>query len=272
MLDCLTKIPAGTWWNLQAFIAGIKRNNPDFQRPAGDYDSWFIRDRRSGEYLRGFENWDAVEGRLIRFIITGPLHWLGMLDLAAPEEVMEVTAFRLSKWSQALLKGGVPSGLPAENEHIIARSDARLSARHLVPRRVRYQIARFCEWGKETPEEYQYQITASSLAIARKQGLTVSQFLALLNRHSKAVPPSLVKALERWDKNGSEARLEKVVVLRVMSPEVLQALRKSRASRYLGEPIGPAAITIKPGASQKVLAALAELGYLGEIRGEDDQS
>jgi hypothetical protein len=56
-----------------------------------------------------------------------------------------------------------------------------------------------------------------------------------------------------------------------MSPEVLQALRKSRASRYLGEPIGPAAITIKPGASQKVLAALAELGYLGEIRGEDDQ-
>jgi hypothetical protein len=57
-----------------------------------------------------------------------------------------------------------------------------------------------------------------------------------------------------------------------MSAEVLQALRKSRASRYLGEPIGPAAITIKSGASQKVLAALAELGYLGEIRGEDDQS
>jgi len=270
VLGYLKTIPAATWWNLGSFLAAIKQRNPDFQRPAGDYDSWFIHDRSSGQYLRGFEHWEDVDGRLVRYILTGPLHWLGILDLACPDSSQEVAAFRLSGWSRALLNGKSPSGLSLEEEPIIVRSDARVSARPLVPRRVRYQLARFCEWGKETPDEYQYQISSASLHRARQQGLTVSQLLALLNRSSKAVPPSLVKALERWDKNGSEARLEKLLILRVTSAGVLQALRKSRAGRFLGEPLGATTIAIKPGAAQKVLGALVELGYLGEIRGEVD--
>jgi hypothetical protein len=268
ILGYLTGIPAGTWWSLGSFIAAIKQRDPDFQRPGGDYDSWFIQERSSGEYLRGFEHWEAVDGRLVRYILTGPLHWLGILDLACPESSQEVTAFRLSGWSHALLNDKPPKGMHIEGEMLVARSDAKISARRLVPRRVRYQLARFCDWGKETPDEYQYQITSASLNHARQQGLTVSQLLTLLNRYAKAVPPSLVKALERWDKNGSEARVEKLVILRVTSPEVLQSLRKTRAGRFMAEPLGPTSVAIKPEAAQKVLAALAELGYLGEIRGD----
>ena len=62
-----------------------------------------------------------------------------------------------------------------------------------------------------------------------------------------------------------------MIVLRVASVEVLQALQKSRASRFLGEPLGLTTISIKPGAVEKVMAALAELGYLGEVRGEVDE-
>jgi hypothetical protein len=268
ILGFLFNIPAATWWSMGSFISAIKQRNPDFQRPAGDYDSWFIRHKTSGEYLRGFDHWDEVDGLLIRYIVTGPLHWMGVLDLARPESGQEATAFRLSSWSEALLKGESPKGLPLEEEPLVARSDARLSAKRLVPRRVRYQLARFCEWEKETPDEYQYRISSASLSRARQQGLTVSQLLSVLNRYAKAVPPSLIKALERWDKQGSEARLEKMVVLRVASEDILQALRKSRASRFLGEPLGPTTIAVKPGAIEKVMGALAELGYVGEIRGD----
>ncbi len=270
VLGFLSGVPAETWWNLSSFIAAIKQRFPDYQRPAGDYDSWFIRDTLSGEYLRGFGHWDEVDGRLVQCILTGPLYWLGVLDLASPETSKEVTAFRLSRWSRALLNGEHPKGMPLEKELLVVRSDARIGVRRMVPRKVRYQLARFCEWGKETPEDYQYQISSASLTNARKHGLTVSQLMALLNRYSKVVPPSLVKALERWDKTGSEARVEKLVILRVSSIEVLQALQKSRVSRFLGEPMGPTTIAIKPGAAQKVLGALAELGYLGEIRGDVD--
>ena len=37
-----------------------------------------------GDYLRGFSTWDEVDGALVRFLITGPMHWLGLVDLAAP--------------------------------------------------------------------------------------------------------------------------------------------------------------------------------------------
>src|SRR5579859_5992190 len=40
--------------------SAVKEEEPDFQRPAGNYDSWYIRDAQSGEYLRGFESWDRV--------------------------------------------------------------------------------------------------------------------------------------------------------------------------------------------------------------------
>lgn len=268
LLDYLNDIPPDTWWNLNSFISAIKQRNPDFQRPAGDYDSWFIRRASSEDYLRGFESWDEVEGRLIRYILTGPLYWLGVLDLARQEEDHEVTAFRLSGWSKVLLQGKPPKGLALEEETLVVRSDARISARRLVPRGVRYQVSRFCEWVKETPDEYLYRISVSSLVRARQQGLTLNQLLGLLNRYAKAVPPSLVKALERWEKQGVEVRLEEMVVLRVVSEEILQALRKSRASRFLGESLGPTTLAIKPGAVDKVMSALAELGYLGEIRGE----
>jgi hypothetical protein len=270
ILDDLANIPVGKWWNLEAFISTIKQRNPDFQRPAGDYDSWFIRDKTSGDFLRGHAYWDQVDGRLIRYMVTGPLYWLGVLDLARPEEIEEVTAFRLSGWAKALIDDKQPKGFAQENEPLLARSDLRISAKRLVPRRVRYQVARFCDWEKETPDEYRYRITPHSLSRARQQGLTISQLLTLLNRYAKAVPPNLIRALERWDKQGNEFRLEEMLVLRVASEDILQVLRKSRASRFLGEPLGKTTIAIKPGAAEKVLNALAEAGYLGEVRGNLD--
>ncbi len=266
ILDLLSTVPYGTWWNLESFVAGVREQQPDFQRPAGDYDSWFIRSRKSGEYLRGFECWEQVDGALVRFIITEPLHWLGFLDLAAPGSERPVSAFRWSGWSGALLAGKPPSGLAVEKEKLLAGSDARLQLSTGVPRTVRYQIARFCAWEKMEGNVYRYRLTPASLERARRQGLRVSHLIALLRRHAEAVPPSLVRALERWEEAGVEARFEKLVVLRFASPEVMQKVRASRAARFLGEPLGPTAVIVKPGAQEKVLAILAELGYLGEIK------
>jgi hypothetical protein len=266
VLRLLGSAPDGAWRHLPAFIAGVRQQQPDFQRPAGDYDSWYIRDTASGEFLRGFAQWEAVEGALLRFMITGPLHWLGICDLAAPTPEAPALAFRFSAWAKALLAGQPPEGLPEEQAQLKASSDARLLAPPLLPRAVRYQIARFCEWEKERPEFYQYRLTPASLERARQQGLSVAQLLGLLRRHATALPPSLVKALERWEQQGSAARLERALVLRLASPETLQALRSSRAARFLGEPLGPAAVIVKPGAGEKVLAILAELGFLGELK------
>ena len=54
-----TIVPKQEWWLLEDFIQSIKETDADFQRPGGDYESWYIRNE-NGDYLKGFESWDAV--------------------------------------------------------------------------------------------------------------------------------------------------------------------------------------------------------------------
>jgi hypothetical protein len=108
------------------------------------------------------------------------------------------------------------------------------------------------------------------LEAARGQGLKIQQLLNLLKAQSAlALPPNLLQALKRWEQHGSQARLSGMLVLRVHSAAALKALRASRAARYLGEPLGPAAVSVKAGAAKQVLQALMELGYLGELEEEN---
>ena len=256
LLNLLDAIPEDKWWSLSAFLRDIKAKYPDFQRPAGDYDSWFIKRASDGDYLRGFAYWDQVDGALVRYFITGVLFWLGQVELASPEEGVEPTAFRVK--SEKLK-------VKSEDGKIVARSNGQVVVPRFAPRAVRYQVARFCEWSDSKEDEYRYTITPSSLKKASEQGLKVEHLLSLLARYAAGgIPPVLVKALKRWEANGTEARVQTQVVLRVSKPEVLEEMRKSKAARFLGEILGPTTVIIKDGAQSKVLAALAELGLLAE--------
>jgi hypothetical protein len=257
LLEIIQRAPLGEWWSLPAFIQDIKVRHPEFQRPAGDYDSWFIRRNADGAYLRGFESWDEVDGALVRLFITNFLHRLGTIDLASPATGGEATAFRRALPTARALR--------LEQGKLQFLSNGRISAQRQVPRAVRYQLARFCEWDSGGRDEYQYRITPKSLSAARAQGLAVHHLLALLSKHSAAgVPPALHSALKRWDTKGTEAQAEAHIVLRVRTPEVLSKLRQSKAARFLGETLGPTAVIIKAGAQAKVMAALAEMGVLGD--------
>jgi hypothetical protein len=265
ILDLLERIPTEKWWSLSSFVWMIHDTSPDFERPSGDYDTWLIRRRADDTFLHGSGHWDDVDGALIRYILTGPLHWLGILDLASAEIGGAITSFRLSERSGDLLNGRRPPDLHAEDGRLHAAANGRISVPLYLPRTVRYQVARFSMWESYRNDEYRYRLTPVSLKNAIRQGLKVSHLLSLLNKYAAApLPPSFVRALNRWELNGTEARLEQPVILRLSRPEVLEELRKSRAGRFLGEVLGPTTVEVKPGASIKILAALAELGLLTE--------
>ena len=270
VLAQLEQLDKGIWWSLPAFIATIKIRQPDFQRPAGDYDSWYIKDRASGDFLRGYEHWEDVDGALLRYLLCGPLHWLGVLDLAAPSEDIEPIAFRFSPAAQPLLEGHAPEGLAKEAEPLTVDAKLRISVPRLAPRAIRYQVARFCEWQTAGKHEYRYRITPEALTRASEQGLQVKQLLSLLRRYSNTkMPPNLVRALTRWQQHGTQAHMSQLLVLQVGQPKILDELRTSRAARFLGDPLGPTTIVVKAGAWQQVLEALSEMGYLGEMQNDD---
>jgi hypothetical protein len=268
ILDLLTHLPEDQWWSLPAFVSGVSERQPDFQRPAGDYDSWFIRRESDGTFLRGFHTWDEVDGALVRFLITGPLHWLGIFDLAAPSAGAAPTAFRHSGWGQALWHGSPPD-LPKEVAQARASSEGLIRMPPLAPRAARYQIARFCQWETESPQEYRYRVTPGALERARAQGLRTSHLVSLLRKYASGpLPPNLLSALERWEKLGTQAHTERPILLRVSSADILAALAKTPAGRHLSETLNPTTAIIRPGGEDAVLRALAEMGYLPERKSE----
>jgi len=261
LLNLLDAIPEGKWWSLNAFIRDIKNKYADFQRPASDYDSWFIKRASDGQYLRGFAYWDQVDGALIKYFITNILHWLGQIDLSTVEGASEPTSFRLSSFEN----------VKEEKGEISVSSNGKISIERTALRVVRYQISRFCEWDGEKKDAYQYHVTTNSLIKAKEQGLKPEHLLALLVKHTNnKVPPSLVKALKRWEVNGTEARVETQTILRLSKPEILEEMRKSKAARFLGDVLSPTTVIVKSGAIQKVMDALTELGLLTEVEGSKE--
>ena len=268
ILSLMSEIPENTWWHLDSFINAIYEREPDFQRPAGDFDTWLMRDSKTGQSLSGIQHWQAVDGTLIRFLITGPLHWLGLVDLASPEAGGSITAFRFSAWSTRLMLGRPIDDLPDEEQPIEAFSDGLLNASRITPRIGRYQISRFCDWVDESDTRYSYQLTPASLTKAAKQGLKISHLVRLLQKYGTATPPNLLEALHNWDKKGGQATIQRSVILRVGTPQVLQALRASPAGRFIEDPLGPTAALVHEDAVKKITAALARLGYLSDVKWE----
>ena len=268
LLQIVSTVSSTSWWSIPSLLSQIKTHRPDFQRPAGDYDSWFILEQKSHEYLRGFTNWDKVDGALLRYLLVGPLHWLGVLDLARAERSASPLSFRLSPLGAALLKNEPPQHVRSENGSATLLNNGTLLLNRDVPRPLRYQIARFCSPVVDEKKPGKYRLTAESLAQASEQGLRPTQLLQILQlAHVKSIPQSISEALDRWEKYGSEILFEPVTLLRLDKPELLPMLQKNpHISRYFGEVLNNKTVILKPGSANALQQSLAELGLLAQVK------
>jgi len=268
LVQIFKQLDPSVWWSTNSLLAQIKETQPDFQRSAGDYDSWFIRDGKTETHLQGVKNWDKIEGSLIRYLIAGPFHWLGAIDLAFSEKNTRPQAFRISNIGSDLFRGSAPTTSTIEDGLITLSNDDTLHVPQNAPRAIRYQIARFGQPVKQTPTEIHYRISPTSLRTASGQGLLTSHLLQLLQQAKvKTIPPSFVQQLDRWDKYGVEAVVTQTILLRLSRPEILPLLQNNpRAARCLGEVLNPKTIVIKPGCIDNLRQALAEMGFLADIQ------
>ncbi|MCS7179264.1 MAG: helicase-associated domain-containing protein [Anaerolineae bacterium] len=250
----------GEWYALEDFVAAIKEADPDFQRPDGNYDTWYIRDAATGEYLRGFEHWDRVEGALIRYLITGPLAWLGIVAAS----VEESPRFSLTPTGAAFL-GQTEPPLEPPPPPMIVRPDGVLE----VPagrRYERFQVSRVADW-LFIGDLSLYRLTPASLERARQQRIPPERVLTFLEETTgKPVPMALHRAVERWAQRGPEARLEWAVLLRVQDEALLRELAATPVTRrYIRELLTPTLALVSPDDAENLAQALVERGVLPDI-------
>jgi hypothetical protein len=263
VLEFLQQISPGSWWDLNSFVNAIREQHPGFQRPAGEFDSWYLQDSQTGTFLQGFEHWDAVEGALLRYLLHGPLYWLGVTELGGPEKDTPFTSFRLTPRVKYLSTDFVADQEQAEKAIAIS-PDGRILVLHSAAQSHHYQIARFCDWIGLEGEGHRYRISPTALERATDQGLKPKQINIILEKASGGpLHQTLVKAMARWETKGREARLERIHILRVKDQEVLKALQENRATaHFLQEVLGSTTAVVREKDWDGLCSAAARAGIL----------
>lgn len=205
LLPLLARLQPGAAYDLAGLSAAIQASMPDFQRPDGNYDTWYIRQRGAQAFLRGFGHWQQVEGALLHFILAGPLHWLGAVELtgdraAAADALPAAGGVRISAAGQAWLAGAPPPAGP-EATLLTVQPDFTLPVPAGAALLDRFRVARFTTWQGITWDAGQptfiYRISQSGLQRAAQQGIDASRVLAFLQERAAELPANVVKALER---------------------------------------------------------------------------
>ncbi|MFN8454523.1 MAG: helicase-associated domain-containing protein [Anaerolineae bacterium] len=266
ILDFLAQAATSTeeWLSLQDFIAAIKRTEPDFQRPDGNYESWYIYNPQ-GQPLMGFAHWDEVEGGLIRYLITHILWWLGVVELGMASETASPAAFRITPSGWRFLHN-LTEPEAAESKTPLLRVDTNFYA--VVPAQVslydRFQLARFAQLERREPQRVVYRITQASVSRALKNGVAADQITTFLARATQnQTPLKVIETVLTWGARQNTAKLEPVTLLRLSQPDLLAELRQHPTlSRCLGEIITPTTIVIPSDKVAEIRRLLTELGYL----------
>ncbi|MEP7287038.1 MAG: helicase-associated domain-containing protein [Chloroflexota bacterium] len=262
VLTFLEMVPADAWWQVETFINAVKEDEPDFQRPAGDYDSWYIRDAQSGQYLRGFDSWDKVDGAVLRFILTGLMHGLGLVDTAENGAFCRLTAYGRAFTDMIDWPEGTPDTTP-----FTIQDDGLCEVPRAISRYDRFQLARFSEWIK-AGDPYQYRLSTMGLAQAAQQNIQADKILTFLKRSTNdQVPETVFTLIETWGQaSAGVAMIEQMMVLRLPSAELLETIQATPAlRRYLGATLGPTAVAVRTGQWQDLAAALEANGVLVEV-------
>ena len=267
LLALLALCPMEGWWSVASFVAAVKDAHPDFQRPDGDYTSWYIRDAASGDYLSGFDSWNLVEGAFIADLLGGPLCWLGIVDT-------EEGAVCLLTGAGARFLGLV-AGDTAEPPAppIVVLPDFHVEVPPPASLYTRFQLERFAdplspatgslrERGKPGP--FRYRLDAGSLTRALSRGIQVEQVLAFLQQAGeRPVPANVAGQLGLWAGRFGQVELEEVALLRVKSERVLKELSVLPETRHLlAKILSPTSALIRKRDLARLRKELRGLGYL----------
>lgn len=268
ILTYLESVPSNGWWNVDELISAVKEDEPDFQRPNGDYDSWYIRETSSGKYLKGIDTWDQVDGAHLRFIITGVMNGLGLIDTAS-----NGTAARLTVYGRAALEiGEYPK--PAADDttaKISIQPNGEISVPRHFSRFERFQLARFTQWLDATgpSEPFLYRVCVEGLAIAEVQQINAEKITSFLKRASDGlVPPEVTLLIDSWGKGGagSAATISRPVLLQLSSPDALNDIMKAPdVRRYLGARIGENTVVVQPDKWEALVTALGTVGIVVNV-------
>jgi hypothetical protein len=255
----LATLPVGEWLSIAEISAAIRRVEPDFQRRDGRYDTWLLYDEQD-RLVSTWEDWELVEGALIRAVIGGPLHWLGLFDCGS-NAAKNCEFARMTPLGAHLLADAPAPPMPPDVP-LIVQSTFEVICPPGASLYARFQLGRVAEL-QQSGAVAIYRLTRRALLAAAERGITAQEILRFLEEQSHgALPPSVAYTLLEWGGQTEQVRLQDAVLLQTADPVLLAQLRQQKA---LGlseiEPLTPTLLRLPDGSASEIAEQLRRAGW-----------
>ena len=279
----LASLPDCKWVTVDDLLRLMRTVWPQFNymyiaghsnRPSSRSESWFLASTKSGKPLDPADenDWELAQGNFVRYLITGPLHWLGLADLSISDGVL--TAIRLHGladlyWERVetlpaprYAPAPVPVALPAEavmtDNHSISVKPSVISAgaHSLLSRIARLEIT--------SADLFVYQLDPHTVHETFETGTALSDIMEAWEQSlAVPMPESIRTSLNDWWEAYGRVRIYEDLTVIEFSDDY--ALPEMKAVTSLEEcliaEVSPRLVIIPQEAVVRLTAELEKAGY-----------
>jgi hypothetical protein len=204
--------------------------------------------------------------------LSGPLHWLGIVDIAA--DGSRLLAFRLNSGG-ALAFGLRDSGSqPAlEEAKLVVQPNFQIFALGPVSEATLAQLESFADRVKTDRSAFEYTLSHAAIYRGQKAGLSIDQIIAFLEKESSAaLPQNVLRTLQEYGEQHERIVFRRAVALgEARSPEMMTDLwNEPTAKSHLQQRLTPTVALLKKGRVHALREALLQRGFLPAISAQTD--
>lgn len=271
LVRLLELLPTDVWLSVESLQEVVWKLWPDFlygrerYATAGTRDRfwWLEADGRRLDVKR-FADWRRGPGAVVVALVAGPLHWLGLADLAGPAE--HPRAFRLRPACRLLSASPPPVGSDLAQVAIGPGLDVRVSPGHDDPA-IHELLAMFGTLREASPRGFVYTLTIEGVRASFEAGHTADDLLASLRARTDRVPEEFQATLLRWWEAYGRLRLyEGLTLLEFADDFVLPELLAATGLRQqIVYQFSPRLVAIDPGGAEALIGELRRRGYTPSV-------
>jgi hypothetical protein len=260
LLHYLQEMTGGEWTEERALAAALRETVPDILRQDYASLSWAVVDVASGVELQGPESWDAVEGEWIRYLLRGPLSWLGVVEWGGGSPG-EMRAFRLqSPAATPEPLGEQPTFTMGEHLSLEVNRHGDLSAA--------YALEPYLE-PRRSGAARAYRITRESVLNGLESGGSWEKLEELLGR--SVHPPlsaELFRTVRQWAQSYGRYEVGVALLLTAATQEESERLGEIEGLRACLEArLGPRSYRVVPERAWELIEGLRRAGHAPKVSG-----
>ncbi|MFP4436245.1 MAG: helicase-associated domain-containing protein [Chloroflexaceae bacterium] len=274
LLRLLRLLDPDRWYRVADVIALVQSIHPRFlleqqSVPLGpdNRDAWWLRPD-NGRKLDPTKkrDWKQGEARLLQHLLTGPLAWLGMLELGGTSSDylrLTPTGAYLLGLRDAYLREESGRILQIQAEPDAARVTVRLALADAVPQ-VLHTLEQIAQAAGLDQGTLVYTITPQQLRDGLMHGQTVEQVQAFMREHAREPQPDAALALlKKWGSGFGQATIYTRLALIELADDLLlpELLRSTRLEHAILEQLTPRLLLVDPAAADALFDELVAKGY-----------